>query len=254
MNENALKVIQILNGAGHQALFAGGCVRDLILGIPSNDIDVATSALPDEIESLFQSYKTVAVGKAFGVIVVIIDEEEFEIATFRKDGPYLDGRHPSSVSFTSLEGDANRRDLTINGMYYNPITKEIIDLVGGQNDLREKVIRFIGNPVARIQEDSLRLMRALRFSARFCFEIEPNSLSTIVSNAHLIKNVSPERIGEELIKMLSVKHGLNRSLAIDLLFSTEIMRHILPEVWKMKGCEQPPEYHPEGARVRKILV
>lgn len=241
MNSKALSIVQTLHAAGHQAVYAGGCVRDFLLGTVPNDIDIATSALPDQVESLFN--KTVAVGKSFGVIVVIIDDEEFEVATFRSDGDSSDGRHPDSVSFSSIEDDAKRRDLTINGMYLNPLDNSIIDFVGGQNDLRIKVVRFIGDPTQRIIEDKLRLMRAIRFAARLDFEIEENSFRAVKENSHLISKVSSERIGEELIKILSVT---NKRRAIELLFDLGIIHHIIPEFVAMKGCEQPVDYHPEG--------
>jgi poly(A) polymerase len=248
MNSKALSIIQTLHEAGHQAVYAGGYVRDFLLGVPSHDIDIATSALPDQVESLFN--KTVAVGKSFGVIVVIIDDGEFEVATFRSDGDSSDGRHPDSVSFSSIEEDAKRRDLTINGMFLNPLDNSIIDLVGGQNDLRSKVVRFIGDPTQRISEDKLRLMRAIRFSARLDFEIEENTFKAVKDNAHLISQVSSERIGEELLKILSVK---NKKRAIELLFDSGIMHYVVPEFVLMKGCEQPVDFHPEGARVRRII-
>ncbi len=247
MDENALSIVKVLTSAGYQALYAGGYVRDFLLGIPSNDIDIATNATPDIVESLFP--KTLAIGKAFGVILVLINDQEYEVATFRADGNSSDGRHPDSVTYSSIEEDSKRRDLTINGMYFNPLTNEIIDLVGGLNDLRAKVVRYIGDPTQRIMEDKLRLMRACRFASRLEFEIDSESYKAIFDNASLINEVSVERIGEELIKILSVK---NKRRGLELLFECGLLRYILPEVILMRGCEQPVDYHPEGARVKKI--
>jgi len=248
MNSKALSIIKILSEQGYQALYAGGCVRDYLLGLEPNDIDIATNARPNEIEALFP--KTVAVGKAFGVIVVIVDGEEFEVATFRSDGVYSDGRRPDSIEFASLEEDARRRDLTINGMFYDPLTDKIIDVVGGQTDLKQKIIRLIGNPDDRIKEDKLRLMRVIRFAARLGFEIEPNTYLAVCQRANEIVSVSAERIADETTKILRVK---DKRRALELLLSTGLLSEILPEVTAMVGCEQPPQFHPEGARVRKIM-
>jgi poly(A) polymerase len=249
MFKKALKIVKTLKDFGYEAYCAGGFVRDMLLGIESNDIDIATNALPEQVESLFP--KTLAVGKSFGVIVVIIDDQQFEVATFRSDNSSSDGRHPDSVAFASIQEDARRRDLTINGMYYNPLTNEIIDLVGGQTDLRAKLIRFIGDPKQRIAEDHLRLMRVVRFAARFDFEIEEESFKATKENSHLIHDVSSERIADELIKILSVK---NKRRAIELLFETGIVNHILPELVVMKGCEQPAEFHSEGDCLQHTIL
>jgi poly(A) polymerase len=241
MNSKALSIIKTLSEQGYQAVYAGGCVRDYILGLEPNDIDIATNARPNEIEALFP--KTVAVGKAFGVIVVIVDGEEFEVATFRSDGAYSDGRRPDSIEFTSLEEDARRRDLTINGMFYDPLTDKIIDVVGGQTDLEQKIIRLIGNPYDRIKEDKLRLMRVVRFAARLGFEIEENTLQAVQQNSQQILSVSAERIADEMTKILGVK---DKKRALELLLGTGLLSEILPEVVAMVGCEQPLEFHKEG--------
>lgn len=249
MKSGALQIIQTLNQHGYQAVYAGGCVRDMLLNTSSHDIDIATNALPDTIESLFP--RTLAIGKAFGVILVMIGDDEYEVATFRSDGDYGDGRHPDSVTFTTLEGDANRRDITINGMFYDPLTSKLIDVVGGRADLESKIIRFIGDPVQRIQEDKLRLLRAIRFAARLEFEIEANSLAAIKEHAHLVAQCSAERIAEELTKLISVK---NKRLAIELLFLTGLVEHVLPELIPMKDCLQPVDYHPEGDVLEHTII
>jgi poly(A) polymerase len=248
-NKNALFIVQTLNTAGYQGCYAGGFVRDFLLGQQSNDIDIVTNARPEVVESLFP--KTLAIGKSFGVIVVIIDNEQFEVATFRSDGDASDGRHPDSVTFSSIEEDAKRRDITINGMYYNPITNQIIDLVGGENDLRSKVVRFIGDPNQRIMEDHLRLMRVVRFAARLDFVIELETFRAVEKNAELITKVSAERIADEFLKILSVK---DKRYALELLYQSKILSYILPEVCAMKCCEQPPDFHPEGDVFSHVLL
>lgn len=240
-SDKAFYIVQTLAEQGFQAVYAGGCVRDLLLGFEPHDIDIATNARPDEIEALFP--KTVAVGKAFGVIVVIIDDEEFEVATFRSDGEYSDGRRPDSVSFSSLEEDAKRRDLTINGMFYDPLTKQIIDVVGGQTDLEQKTIRLIGSPTERIKEDKLRLMRVVRFAARLGFKIEFSTYLAVMQHASEISTISVERIADEMTKILRVE---DKQRALGLLFDTKLLHAFLPEIVVMKGCEQPPQFHPEG--------
>jgi poly(A) polymerase len=249
MKSQALYIVNKLREAGHQAVFAGGCVRDLLLGIEASDIDIATSALPDQVEALFE--KTIAVGRSFGVLVVVLDGIELEVATFRRDSQESDGRHPDSVSFSSMEEDALRRDLTINGMFYDPLTNEIIDFVGGQEDLKRGVVRFIGDPDQRIEEDKLRLMRAIRFASRFEFKIDPESWEAIKRHVQEIKVVSEERIADELLKILRTR---NVGLAMDLLFESKLIDVILPEVAAMKGVEQPIDYHPEGCVFTHTLM
>jgi putative nucleotidyltransferase with HDIG domain len=239
--ETALKIVKALRSKGFDALYAGGYIRDKLLKIPCHDIDIATSATPDEIVSIFD--KTITVGKSFGVIIVIMDEIEFEVATFRKDGIYYNGRRPSSVSFSSMENDALRRDITINGMFYDPIEDKIFDCVGGIEDLHAGIIRFIGNPDDRIIEDKLRMLRCIRFSARLKFKIDPGTLAAVKRHAQEIVQISAERIADELVKILRTG---NYRVAINLLFETGLIDYILPELRAMKGCEQPIDYHPEG--------
>lgn len=241
METTARQIVATLRAAGHEAFFAGGCVRDRLLGGRPKDFDIATSARPAEVERLFR--RTVAVGAQFGVIVVLEGGGEFEVATFRTDGEYRDGRRPESVTFSDAPGDAQRRDFTINGLFYDPAEERAIDYVGGQADLADGVVRAIGDPAARFAEDRLRLLRGVRFAARFGFAIEPATWSAIRAQAAEISAVSPERIRDELGKILV--HP-NRLRGFDLLDASGLLRAVLPEMETLKGCEQPPEFHPEG--------
>jgi poly(A) polymerase len=237
----ATKIVRHLKRNGHQAVFAGGCVRDMLLNITPHDYDIATSATPTQVESLFKNTK--AVGKAFGVILVKFRGVDFEVATFRNDGDYTDGRRPDSVTFTSAVEDARRRDFTVNALFYDPVEKKVMDYTGGKSDIRNKLIRFVGNGENRIKEDHLRLLRAVRFALRLDFELEPFTFNDIRRHAKLVNKVAPERIREELVKMIEV--GKPRQM-IQLLFSTRLMHEILPEVAALKGSPQHPEFHPEG--------
>lgn len=237
----AERICRALHDAGHRALLAGGCVRDLLLGNPPRDFDVATSAHPEQVMALFE--KTVPVGAAYGVVIVVEPEGPIEVATFRSDGPYLDGRHPSVVTFRGEREDAARRDFTINAMFYDPCAKQVIDYVDGQADLRAKIVRTVGDPEVRFSEDYLRLLRAVRFAARLEFDIERITYEAIQRLAHLIKETGVERIRDELIKMLT-EGGTRR--AFELMDDTGLLEHVLPEVARMKGVQQPPEFHPEG--------
>ncbi len=237
----ATEICRRLTQAGHRALLAGGCVRDLLLGVPSKDYDIATSASPHAVARLFE--KCVSVGAAYGVQIVVLPEGMFEVATFRKDGPYLDGRHPDHVEFVDEIEDARRRDFTVNAMFFDPATDSIIDYVGGREDLQRRVIRTVGEPCARFAEDHLRLLRAIRFAARLRYEIEPQTWNAITEMAQLVVSTSGERIREEILKILT-EGGARR--AFELLDRSRMLVHILPEVAAMKGVEQPPEFHPEG--------
>jgi putative nucleotidyltransferase with HDIG domain len=240
-NKKALSIVETLARNGFIAVYAGGCVRDHLLNLEPHDIDIATDATPDQIETLFE--KTVAVGKAFGVIVVILDGEEFEVATFRKDSESSDGRHPDSVTFTSMEEDAKRRDLTINGLFYDPMADKVYDFVDGVRDINRGVIRLIGDPDKRVEEDRLRLLRVIRFAARLNFGIDHYTYRTVMNHAHMIMTVSRERIADEMTKILRVE---NTTVAFEYLDQTGLLKAILPEISAMIGCEQPPEFHPEG--------
>ncbi|MBN1600486.1 MAG: CCA tRNA nucleotidyltransferase [Chitinispirillaceae bacterium] len=235
-------IVETLRKNGFEAYFAGGFVRDLILdSAEKGDIDIATNAKPQTIAALFPN--TVDVGEQFGVMVVVLKGQPFEVATFRSDIGIHDGRHPSSVVFTDAKTDALRRDFTINGMFYDPQTGSIIDFVNGSEDCRAGIIRAIGDPQLRFREDYLRMLRAIRFSARFKFAIEPDTWKAIVENASRINEISPERIFTELTRMLCGPHP---DKAIELLRENGILNEVLPEVAALSGVEQPPEFHPEG--------
>lgn len=237
----AVKIIKRLNEHGFTAYFAGGAVRDMIMKKKYKDIDIATDAVPDEIIKLFK--KCILVGKQFGVIKVIINKIEFEITTFRTDINYIDGRHPHSIKFATAEEDAKRRDFTINALFYDLKNKKIIDYVNGIADIKNKIIRAVGNPIERFEEDKLRMIRAIRFSARFGFEIEKNTLNAIKQLHNKIIVVSQERCKDELEKILT---GPAPDKAIELLSATGILKIILPEVENLKGVNQPKDFHPEG--------
>ena len=241
MEANATRLVRTLREAGHEALFAGGCVRDMLLGKKAHDIDIATSARPEEVQKLFP--RTVAVGAHFGVVVVLEDGMEFQIATFRSDGTYRDGRHPESVTFTNAEGDAKRRDFTVNGLFFDPVDRRVLDYVNGESDLRAGILRCIGDPSARFSEDKLRLLRCVRFAASLGFHIEENTFDALLAKAPEITEVSAERIRDELVKIFT--HP-NRVRGFDLLDQSGLMEILLPEVSRLKGCEQPPDFHPEG--------
>jgi putative nucleotidyltransferase with HDIG domain len=237
----AASIVQKLQEHGYVAYFAGGCIRDALQEIPPKDIDIATSANPDQVQGLFD--RTVPVGIQFGVIRVLAADMQFEVATFRSDGVYLDGRRPSEIRFSTPEQDAVRRDFTINGMFYDPLNDRVIDYVNGRQDLSRKMIRAIGQPSRRFAEDRLRMLRAIRFASTFAFEIESGTWSAIKEEAPEIVIVSPERIRDELLKILVNRHRL---LGFDLLDQSGLMAVVLPEVEALKGCDQPERFHPEG--------
>jgi poly(A) polymerase len=238
----ANSICETLRRSGFQALLVGGCVRDLLLGHEPADYDVTTDALPHQVMGLFSEH--VAVGAQFGVILIPREELKVEVATFRSDIGYSDGRRPDCVAFSkTAEEDVQRRDFTINGLLMRHDTGEVLDYVGGQADLRARVIRAIGEADRRFAEDKLRMLRAVRFAARFGFEIEPATLRAIRRHMEEIRQVSPERLRDELTKMLT--EGAARR-AFELLDVTGLLQHVLPEIGAMKGVEQPPQYHPEG--------
>ncbi len=241
MLASAKSLARKLFAAGHTAYLAGGCVRDKLLGLEPKDYDIATSATPAEVLKLFP--KSNEVGAHFGVIIVKHEGHYIEIATFRTDGSYKDGRRPDSVTFSTPEEDALRRDFTINGLFENPETGEVTDYVNGVSDLKARILRAIGNPSDRFQEDALRLLRAIRFSTTLNFSIEPVTLAAIKDNAHLLEKISPERIRDEFSKIIT---SPNRRSGLELLTETGLMAQFIPEILPMIGCEQPPEWHPEG--------
>ncbi|HJQ78334.1 MAG TPA: CCA tRNA nucleotidyltransferase [Lacipirellulaceae bacterium] len=225
----ALEIVEKLRAAGFEALWAGGCVRDELLGLVPKDYDVATSATPDDIRAIFGRRRTLAVGAAFGVITVLGPRAagQIEVATFRTDAAYSDGRHPDAVIFTTAEHDAQRRDFTINGLFFDPVAQKIVDYVGGQEDIERRIVRAIGDARQRLREDRLRMLRAVRFAATFQFEIEPQTFAVIQEMAPDITSVSPERIGMEIRRMLL---DPNRARAIQLLRDSRLLPHVLPEI------------------------
>jgi poly(A) polymerase len=225
----ALEIAQKLRAAGFEALWAGGCVRDELLGLTPKDYDVATSATPDQIRDLFGHRRTLPIGASFGVITVLGPREagQIEVATFRTDAAYSDGRHPDAVTFTTAEHDAQRRDFTINGLFYDPVAEKVVDYVGGQNDLQARIVRAIGDPRSRLSEDKLRLLRAVRFAAAFNFTIAPDTLTAIQEMAPEITTVSAERIGMETRRMLL---DPNRAAALKLLRESNLFVQVLPEL------------------------
>lgn len=237
----AEQICSTLRRRGFRALLAGGCVRDMLLKTPPRDFDIATNARPFEVAQLFE--RTIDIGAAFGVQVVLLPEGPFEVTTFRKDGPYHDGRHPCSVAFTGEEEDARRRDFTINALFYDPVDRKVLDYVGGLDDLRTGLVRAVGVPRERFEEDHLRLLRAIRFAARLRYAIERETYQAIRESAPRITLTSAERIRDELLKMLT-EGGTRR--AFEMLDDTGLLHQILPEVSAMKGVAQPPEFHPEG--------
>ncbi|MEY2413534.1 MAG: hypothetical protein QOD84_2140, partial [Acidobacteriaceae bacterium] len=250
MKDFAISIIRILRDDGHKAYLVGGCVRDLLLGREPSDYDVVTSATPNEVMKIIP--ETYAVGAQFGVVLVPLpkgaiskqENDVVEVATFRNDFGYSDGRHPDEVQFTpSPEEDVKRRDFTINGMMFDPIENRVLDFVGGRRDLEAGIVRTIGDPEKRFGEDKLRMLRAVRFAARFGYEIEPITFNAIQKLAAGVRQVSPERIRDELTKMLIEGHARG---AFQLLDETGLLHEVLPEIEAMKGVAQPPQFHPEG--------
>jgi poly(A) polymerase len=252
--EHAVWIVGKLRGAGYQAYLVGGCVRDLLLGREPADFDVSTNATPEQVMAIFP--ETYAVGAQFGVVLVPLHSEEIvsnvvthhagivEVATFRSDIGYSDGRHPDQVRFSQdPREDVRRRDFTINGLLLDPITNQVLDFVDGRRDLQAKIIRTIGDPAQRFAEDKLRMLRAVRFAARFEYTIEPGTLRAIQQLASQIHQVSRERVRDELTKILTEGHARSAFLLLD---ETGLLHELLPEIEAMKGVEQPPEFHPEG--------
>ena len=241
MEKTAREIAARLRENDYIAYFAGGCVRDMVRGLTPKDYDIATDARPEAVQKLFP--RTYAVGAHFGVIIVLENGFQFEVATFRSDEGYIDGRHPSAVRFSSPEEDAKRRDFTINGMFYDPVAEEVIDFVGGRADIAAKLVRAIGDPAERLAEDRLRMLRAVRFATVLDYKIDNGTWKALVANAPSINQISAERIREELVRVLT---SPNRVRGWDLLDSSGLMRVILPEIDAMKGCLQPEQFHPEG--------
>ena len=247
--DTALNILRTLHAGGFEAWLVGGCVRDELRGAVPKDFDIATNALPEQVEKLFP--KTIGVGKSFGVMLVLESGGQFEVATFRAESGYTDGRRPDTVTFGDAEADARRRDFTINGLFLNPITNELRDWVGGEADLKAGVLRTIGDPAERFGEDHLRLLRAVRFAAQLDFQIEPATFAAVQAHAEKIKRVSAERIREELLKLFRPPHAAR---GLDLLRDSGLLAHVLPEMMLTIGCEQSPEYHPEGDVYKHIRL
>ena len=279
--EIAGEIVGRLQGAGFAAFWVGGCVRDFLLGREPQDFDIVTDAKPEQVEKLFR--KTIPVGRKFGVIIVVEGGQQFQVATFRAEADYQDGRRPEKIIFANAEADASRRDFTVNGLFYDPLTQKIHDWVGGEKDLRAKIIRTIGVPEERFGEDHLRLLRAVRFAARLGFEIEAKTFSAIQTLAPKIKLISAERVRDELIKLFAppqpgrmnglvdewiggenaqgiarpsqqsnnptIQQSISSSAARGLVLLREsgLLEHILPELAATVGCEQSPDFHPEGS-------
>jgi poly(A) polymerase len=285
----AKKIVERLQAAGFAAFWVGGCVRDFLLGREPQDFDIATDARPEQVEKLFR--KTIPVGKQFGVIIVVEQAHQFQVATFRAEAEYRDGRRPEKVVFANAEADALRRDFTVNGLFYDPLTKQIHDWVDGEKDLRAKIIRTIGAPGERFGEDHLRMLRAIRFAARLNFEIESKTFSAIQSLAPKIKIISAERVRDELIKLFSppegeavnanqmptesVQRGTSKlpplgdragvkadniavyspaARGLTLLRDSGLLEYVLPEFMATIDCEQSPDFHPEGSVFNHIRL
>ena len=245
----AEEICERLRQHGHRALLAGGCVRDELLDRTPKDFDVATSATPDEVEALFD--RVVTVGAAFGVQIVLLPSGECEVATFRREGPYLDGRRPSTVEPSDEEEDALRRDFTVNALFSDPESGEVLDYVDGREDIERRVIRAVGDPEKRFAEDHLRLLRAVRIAAQVDFDIEEATFQAIQKHAGLIVKTSSERIRDELLRILTQNHARR---GFELLEETGLLKHVLPEIAAMRGVEQPPEFHPEGDVLTHTLM
>lgn len=254
MEKTAIKIVKAFQEAGFEAYFAGGSVRDMLMEKEPQDYDIATSATPDEIEKVVDDIhlesKTIPIGRQFGVMLGLVHDHEFEIATFRSDSAYSDGRRPDAVLFTSAKEDAVRRDFTINGLFYDPIKKEISDFVDGQKDIHDKIVRFIGEPHERIKEDHLRLLRGVRFKNNFEFKYHDKTKEAIHELAHLVDDISRERVAAEVTKMLLNPRRAHSMRELDDL---GILERILPEITACKGVTQPYQYHQEGDVFTHIL-
>ncbi len=247
--QKAIQIVRILRDNGYEAYFVGGSVRDLLLKKHPKDFDIATNGLPERIQKIFPH--TIPVGAKFGVIVVVHGGENFEVATFRADKGYQDGRHPSAIEFTCAKEDAVRRDFTVNGLFYDPLSKQVHDWVGGKKDLKKKVIRAIGDPMQRFNEDKLRMLRAVRFAATLGFKIDPKTFAAVKKLCHKIHEVSQERIRDELQKIFT---GADPAAGLTLLDRSGLLKEVLPEVHRMKGVAQPRRFHPEGDVFKHTLL
>ncbi|MSU20454.1 MAG: CCA tRNA nucleotidyltransferase [Pedosphaera sp.] len=248
LRTTASEIVKRLQKAGFDAFWVGGCVRDLLLKREPKDYDIATAARPEEIEALFP--RTVPVGRQFGVLLVLEEGHQFQVATFRAESGYQDGRHPDRVTFSDARADASRRDFTINGLFYDPVVARLYDWVAGEPDLKAKILRAIGVAEDRFAEDHLRLLRAVRFTAQLDFQIEEKTFEALEKNASSIVTVSAERVRDELIKLFHPPHSAR---GLDLLRQSGLLAHVLPELTATIPCEQSPDYHPEGTVYNHIL-
>ncbi len=249
MRLTALDIVRRLQGAGFEAFWVGGCVRDVLLGREPQDYDIATNARPEQIEALFP--RTIPVGRQFGVILVVDNGHQFQIATFRAEAGYQDGRRPGTVRFSDAREDAIRRDFTVNGLFFDPVANQLHDWVGGEADLRARIIRTVGSPEERFGEDHLRLLRAVRFAAQLGFSIEPATFAAVRALAQKIIVVSAERIRDELNKLFSPPHAAR---GLELLHESGLMSHVLPELVPTLTCRQSPDFHPEGVVFEHIRL
>jgi len=249
MRATATEIVRRLQTAGYEAFWVGGCVRDFLLGRDPQDFDIATNATPEQSEKLFP--KTIPVGRQFGVLLIVEGGHEFQIATFRAEADYRDGRRPETVRFSHAREDAIRRDFTVNGLFFDPIANQLHDWVGGEADLRAKIIRTVGMPEERFGEDHLRMLRAIRFAAQLGFEIDPQTFAAVQRLAEKITLVSAERVREELLKLFAPPHAA-RGLA--LLHESGLMAHVLPELGPTLTCDQSPDFHPEGTVFNHIRL
>ena len=248
LHASATDIVLRLRAVGYEALFVGGCVRDLLMGVEPGDYDIVTSARPDDVQKIFPH--TIPVGARFGVVLVIDGERRYEVATYRTEDGYDDGRRPSHVSFATAQEDVRRRDFTVNGLLMDPFTGDVIDYVGGRDDIARRIIRTIGNPDERFAEDRLRMLRAVRFAAGLDFDIDPHTFAAVCRHAGAIRQISVERIREELTKMIT-RSGTRRGM--ELLDASGLLIEILPEVAALKGVEQPKAFHPEGDVWQHVL-
>jgi poly(A) polymerase len=241
VRDQAAAIVRQLQAAGFSAFWVGGCVRDFLLDRQPEDYDIVTSALPDQVEGLFR--RTIPVGRQFGVIIVVEGSHQFQVATFRAEADYQDGRRPGRVEFGDARADALRRDFTVNGLFYDPVAERLHDWVGGERDLRAKIIRTIGAPADRFAEDHLRLLRAVRLAAQLGFEIEAETFAALRAAAPRIRNISAERIRDELVKLFKEPHAAR---GLELLRESGLLAEVLPEIAATAECEQSPDFHPEG--------
>ncbi len=245
----AVTVVRKLQEAGFAAYWVGGSVRDFLLGREPGDYDIATAAVPEQVEKLFR--RTVAVGRKFGVMVVMQGGHQFQVATFRAESDYQDGRHPGQVSFGDPRADALRRDFTVNGLFYDPVREHLEDWVGGEPDIRGRLIRTIGSPEERFREDHLRLLRAVRLAAQLEFQIEPATFAAIQALAPRIQTISAERVRDELLKLFLPPHAAR---GLELLRKSGLLDQVLPEIAATVTCEQSPDFHPEGTVFHHLVL